>query len=43
MNTVYAHVRANGVHSQVEYDQVQRLMSLGTNSPEEYMDSFSWP
>jgi hypothetical protein len=37
MNIVYAHARANGVRSQAEYDQVQRLMSLGTNSPEEYM------
>jgi membrane protein YfhO len=36
-NIVYAHARANGVRSQAEYDQVQRLMSLGSNSPEEYM------
>jgi hypothetical protein len=37
--TVLGHIRANGggVSSQTEYDQVQRLISLGADSPEKYM------
>jgi hypothetical protein len=38
-NTVMQRIQANGgrVSSQAEYDQVQRLMTLGMDSPEKYM------
>ncbi|HVM63080.1 MAG TPA: YfhO family protein [Verrucomicrobiae bacterium] len=39
VNSVMQRIQANGgrVSSQAELDQVQRLMSLGTDSPEKYM------
>ncbi len=39
IGAVMSRIQANGgrVSSQSEYDQVQRLMSLGTDSPEKYM------
>ena len=36
-NIVYTRATANGIRSQAELEQVQRIMSLGSNSPEKYM------
>ncbi|HXI83740.1 MAG TPA: hypothetical protein VNL17_06580 [Verrucomicrobiae bacterium] len=36
-NIVYTHATTAGVRSQAELEQVQRVMSLGSNSPEKYL------